>query len=116
MRLENGCKSLFSLKRASEMEFVSIIGPSESEAEISGKKDTLRCIDFHNPFLTLVGCMEKEEFYGQIKTRDTLIQVVYRVPRKFLFFRWGTKAIRQKILSCNPYSQIVYDEYIELCN
>lgn len=80
---------------------------------LSEKKDTLRCIDFQNPFLTLVGCMKKQEFYGQIITRDTLIQVVYRVPRKFLFIRWGTKAIRQKVLSCNPYNQIVYDEYLE---
>lgn len=77
------------------------------------QRDTLKCIDFHDPYLTFTGCIEKQEFRGLIRTRDTLIQTVYRIPRKFLFIRWGTKAIRQKIISCNPYSQIVCDEYIE---
>lgn len=81
---------------------------------LPGKKDTLKCIDYGDSYLTFSGCMEKQTFHGEISTRDTLVQVVYRVPRKFLFIRWGTKAIRQKILSCNPYNRIVYDEYIEL--
>lgn len=81
---------------------------------LPGVRDTLRCMDFHDPFLTFSGCMEQREFRGWIRTRDTLIQTVYRIPRKFLFIRWGTKAIRQKIMTCNPYSQIVYNEYIEL--
>ena len=45
---------------------------------------------------------------------DTLRQIVHRVPRKFLFVRYGTKAIRQEIVSSNPHTQIVYAEYIEL--
>lgn len=81
---------------------------------LPGKKDTLKCVDYHDAYLTFSGCIEKQTFHGEISTRDTLVQVVYRVPRKFLFIRWGTKAIRQKILSCNPYNRIVYDEYIEL--
>ncbi len=52
----------------------------------------------------------------QIESTDTLTQIVHRVPRRFLFFRWGTKAIRQEITTSNPHTHIVYAEYIELKN
>ncbi len=45
---------------------------------------------------------------------DTLEQIVYRVPKKFLFFRFGTKAIKQTIKSNNPNNRIIFTEYIEL--
>lgn len=45
---------------------------------------------------------------------DTLHQVVHRVPRKFWFIRYGTKAIRQEVWSSNPNTELVYTEYIEL--
>lgn len=50
----------------------------------------------------------------EINTYDTLVQIVHRVPRRFLCFRFGTKAIRQEIVSRNPYAKIVYAEYVEL--
>ena len=49
-----------------------------------------------------------------VHTIDTLHQVVHRVPRKFLFIPYGTKAIRQEVWSSNPNTQLVYTEYIEL--
>lgn len=49
-----------------------------------------------------------------IQSVDTLYQVVHRVPKKFWFVRYGTKAIRQEITSSNPHTKIVYSEYIEL--
>ncbi len=52
----------------------------------------------------------------KVQSVDTLIQVVHRVTRQFWFIKWGTKAIRQDIVSKNPHSQIVYTEYIELKN
>ena len=49
-----------------------------------------------------------------VRTIDTLHQVVHRVPRKFLFIPYGTKAIRQEVWSSNPNTELVYTEYIEL--
>ena len=56
-------------------------------------------------------------FYGDsvnysVHSIDTLHQVVHRIPRRFLFFRWGTKALRQEIRSSNPHTKIVYSEYV----
>lgn len=81
---------------------------------IPGKTDTLRCINFQNAYLTLSGCFESSHFNGLVENRDTIIQVVHRVPHRFWFIRWGTKAIRQEVISRNPYSRITYTEYIEL--
>ena len=49
-----------------------------------------------------------------VRTIDTLHQVVHRVPRRFLFIPFGTKAIRQEVWSSNPNTELVYTEYIEL--
>ena len=49
-----------------------------------------------------------------VRTIDTLHQVVHRVPRRFLFIPYGTKAIRQEVWSSNPNVKLVYTEYIEL--
>ena len=46
------------------------------------------------------------------KKEDTLRQIIHRVPRRFLFLRFGTKAVRQEIVSSNPHSRIVYTEYV----
>ena len=47
-----------------------------------------------------------------VESVDTLRQVVHRVPRRFLFIRFGTKAVRQEIVSSNPHTRIVYAEYV----
>ncbi len=78
------------------------------------KRISLKCIDFSNPYIRLSGCEEGGVFKGSISTVDTLVQVVHRVPRKFWFIKWGTKAIRQEVVSKNPYTSIVYSEYVEL--
>lgn len=81
---------------------------------IRGHADTLRCLSFSNGYLEMDGCLHGAQFTGHIATCDTLIQVVHRVPRRFWFIRWGTKAIRQEIVSKNPYSRITYSRYIEI--
>ena len=76
--------------------------------------DTLSRIDFQDPYLTFSGSITGKQFSGLIQSQDTIIQLIHRVPRRFWFIRWGTKAIRQEIISRNPYSRIAYTEYIEL--
>ena len=78
------------------------------------ESDTLRCIDYRDDYLTLVGCIENNNFSGIIESCDTITQIVHRVPRKFLFIKWGCKAIRQEIICKNPYSRLTYTKYIEL--
>lgn len=76
--------------------------------------DTIKRITYNDTWLNLDGTIQKGIFSGNIQSRDTLVQVVHRIPKKFLFFKWGTKAIRQEVTTKNPHSKIVYTQYIEL--
>lgn len=49
-----------------------------------------------------------------LQSVDTLTTIVHKIPHKFLFFKWGCKAIKQTIVSSNPHTKITYTEYIEL--
>ena len=81
---------------------------------VRDRVDTLQCIDYHDNYLTLSGCIEHNHFSGHIMSRDTLLQVIHRVPHRWWFIKWGTKAIRQEIVSKNPHTHVVYSRYIEL--
>lgn len=65
-------------------------------------------------WVSVSGLIRDERVECRVRSVDTLVQLVHRVPRKFLFIRWGCKAIRQEIVSKNPHTRIVYAEYIEL--
>lgn len=77
-------------------------------------RDTLRLFRWRDSWVTVDGLIEGDSVGCRIESIDTLRQVVHRVPRRFLFIRWGTKAIRQEVVSSNPHTRIVYTEYIEL--
>lgn len=75
---------------------------------------TMRCVDYDDWWLTFRGCERNGIFTAEIESRDTLTTIIYRIPRRFLFFKYGTKAIRQEVISSNPHTNIMYTEYIEL--
>lgn len=76
--------------------------------------DTLKRITYNDAWLNVDGTIQKGIFSGNIQSRDTLVQVIHRIPKRFLFFKWGTKAIMQEVTTKNPHSKIVYTQYIEL--
>lgn len=50
-----------------------------------------------------------------IAVRDTIVQVLHRVPRfKFLGIWFGTRGVRQEIISKNPHASITAAEFIEI--
>ena len=60
------------------------------------------------------GVVERDSVCCKIETCDTLHQIVHRVPRRFLFIRFGTKSLRQEIVCSNPNSRIVWNQYIKI--
>lgn len=81
----------------------------------SGRFEKLSGIKWRDPWINVEGLIRRDSTVElSIQSIDTLYQVVHRVPKKFLFIKYGTKAIRQEITSSNPHTQIVYSEYIEL--
>jgi len=81
---------------------------------IREKLDTVKVVEYRDPYIDFNGVVDGSLFRGDIVTYDTIDQVIHRVPRKFLFFRFGTKAIRQEVVARNPHSMITYSKYIKL--
>ena len=73
-----------------------------------------RSFVWRDPWCRVEGEIENDSVACKIETYDTLYQVVHRVPRRFLFFRFGTKSLRQEILCANPHSRIVWNQYIKI--
>ena len=77
-------------------------------------RDSVRLFRWRDPWVTVEGSIGRDSAVCRIRSIDTLRQVVHRIPRRFLFIRWGTKALRQEIVSTNPHTRIVHAEYVKI--
>lgn len=67
---------------------------------------------YHDQWADLSLQLKDTTFYYNI--RDSLSTVVYREFRHhFLWWRWGTKGYRLKIVNFNPHSIVTYNKYIK---
>jgi hypothetical protein len=67
------------------------------------------------PYLQLSGTIEDNRLSGKIHLPVTLQQAVWIEHKyRFLWWRWGTKAVHQTVSSDNPYVEIKYSEVIEI--
>ena len=69
-------------------------------------------ISWSDPWVSLRGTMEADSFHAHIEIRDTLQMIIHRVPKKFLFFRYGTKAVRMEVVSQNPHTRLSYPKLL----
>lgn len=76
--------------------------------------DTLRLFRWQDSWVTIDGIIDRDSVVCNLRSVDTLRQTIYRVPRRFWFIKFGTKALRQHIVSSNPHSEIVYTEYVKI--
>lgn len=80
----------------------------------NGVLDSLKLLHWHDPWITVSGAIRNNDVELDVSSCDTITQIIHRVPKKFWFIKWGTKAIRQEVVSSNPHSKITFTEYIEL--
>ena len=76
--------------------------------------DVSQTVSWSDPWITLRGEIEGDSIQMHIESRDTLQMIVHRVPKKFLFFRYGTKGVRMEVVGQNPHSQLSYPKIIML--
>lgn len=86
----------------------------DSIVYIKGEPIKTLAFDWEDPWTDVEGMIHNDSVNLNIQSNDTLIQIVHKVPHKFLFFKWGCKAVKQDIVSKNPHTNIVYTKYIEL--
>ena len=106
-------KRLESVAKSATRTEVEVVVPLRDTVVL---RDTLRTFSWEDEWVRVDGLVGRDSVECRVASIDTLRQVVYRVPRRFWFVKYGTKAIRQEIISSNPHTRIVYSEYIELKN
>lgn len=92
------------------------ITASETETTINTSvitADTVSYFNWNDPWVSLVGKIKDQEVTCKVRSNDTLIQVIHRVPKRFLFFKFGTKEIRQTIQSTNPHTSLKYSTVLQ---
>lgn len=78
------------------------------------RPDSLICFSWHDSWLSLSGCVSDSTFRGSVTSTDTLDIIVHRIPKRFLFFRFGCKQVRMDIISRNPHTRLTYARYFQL--
>lgn len=74
--------------------------------------DTVRTFRWRDKWVSVAGTIRKDSVSCSVHSQDSLAIIAHRVPRKFLFIRWGTKAVRLEIVSRNPHTTIKAAEYV----
>ena len=69
-------------------------------------------VSWSDPWMSLRGTIRGDSFTARIESRDTLQMIIHRVPKKFLFFRYGTKGVRMEVVSQNPHTRLSYPKVI----
>lgn len=69
-------------------------------------------VSWSDPWMSLRGTIRGDSFTARIESRDTLQMIIHRIPKKFLFFRYGTKGVRMEVVSQNPHTRLSYPRVI----
>ncbi len=123
---ENDLKTIEDLKL--KLKNVKAVGKQEYEVEApvvapvvrdSDKVDTLyvpyQKVSMHNDYITFDGTIKNDTLKATVNVPITITQILHKVPKhKFLWWSWGCKAVKQVVVSDNPYVNIKYANYIEL--
>lgn len=72
--------------------------------------------DWRDAWTSIQGAIDGNDVELRYRSSDTLTFVAHRVPRKFLFFRCGTKEIRLDVVSANPNTNLEYSRSVQLLN
>lgn len=96
----------------SKVEIRTIV--KDSIVYVNNVADTMRSFTWSDAWTDIAGTLKGDEAKIAVHSVDTLRQIVHRVPKRFLWFKVGTKAIRQEIVSSNPHNKIVYSEFVAI--
>lgn len=109
-------KNIESVSRTETSTDIKVTAPI-IDMPISGGNsigEQMRAFNWADAWASVKGVIYNDSVSCELHSADTLIQVVHRVPRRFLFIKWGTKELRQEIVSSNPHTTITYTEFIKL--
>lgn len=75
----------------------------------------VQTIAYNDSNVSFNGTIWNDSLKANLHVPVTISQVLYKVPKhKFLWWSWGCKAVKQVVITNNPYVQLNYSEYIEI--
>lgn len=78
-----------------------------------GRTDTMKCFKYDDGWVQAEGCINTAgRLQADFVSNDTLLVVAHRVPKRFLFFRYGTKYIELNVTTSNPHTRLESARYI----
>ena len=80
-------------------------------------ESVVKCIEYRDRYLDVVGCIIDNVFSGEVVSRDSLTIVNTVQYKRFWGFLWKTKKVKNRqidVVSKNPHTQIMGVEYIEI--
>ncbi|MPL90262.1 hypothetical protein SDC9_36309 [bioreactor metagenome] len=82
----------------------------------TGKVVKAQSFHWSDTWTSIQGVIQDDSVKVKYQSRDTLLQVVRVVPKRFLFFRWGVREIRQDVKVSNPNTVVTYSEFVYIRN
>lgn len=76
--------------------------------------DTVKCFNWKDNWNEINGMIVGDSVKCEYHGTDTLNIVATKVPKKFLFFRWGCKYIQVDAVNSNPSTKITYNKAIKV--
>ncbi|WP_455541805.1 DUF6549 family protein [Prevotella fusca] len=74
----------------------------------------MKTFQWRDPWVVCNGNIANDSIRIDVTSNDTITTIVHRVPKRWLFFRWGTKAIKQEVICSNPHTRLTYTKYVKL--
>ncbi len=107
-------ESLTQIKTETKIEFKTVL--KDSLVYVPGKDSlvTMKCMEYRDPWINFSGCYESDTFAAKIQIPVNLDIIAHRIPKQFLFFKFGVKSVDIDIISLNPYTDIAYAKNIRL--
>nr|DAR10244.1 MAG TPA: hypothetical protein [Bacteriophage sp.] len=111
---EADAKLIKELKlKPSQVEYITHTKVVTKDSIVFVLKDS--CFNYADRWAEFNGCIRSDTVDFNYQTSDSLSTVVNReYKHHFLWFRWGTKGYRMKIVNHNPRSRITYNEFIKI--
>ncbi|MEG0528996.1 MAG: DUF6549 family protein, partial [Bacilli bacterium] len=92
---------------------VEVIGNTTTKIEIKEKlvfKDS--CFSYNDSWNKVKFCLTNDSLDLQIK--DSLGIVISNIPKKFLFFKFGSKGVEVNLIPYNPKAKISYAKFVKI--
>lgn len=102
------------VKTETKVEFKTVL--KDSLVFMPGKDSiiTIKCLEYKDPWIDFSGCYDADTLSAKIVIPLNIDIIAHRVPKQFLFFRYGVKSVDIDIISSNPYTKISYARNIKI--